>query len=124
MENAALWSQLAEQSRNGELYLDDARAAYECAKACDQYIDELGNLLRTSRDTQNVSGFGDFDMARDLERKFLKQATGEDTSVDKVITDSIEVVKDMRAVMASSFRRLTGQEVENAAAVYTAGQGG
>ncbi|MEU7628524.1 hypothetical protein AB0C34_00870 [Nocardia sp. NPDC049220] len=124
-DDAAVWSRLASQARSGELYLDDENAAYHCAKACDQRIADLEDILAAARRTQNVSGFGDFKMAQDLENKFLKQATGDDNSIDRVILEHIETVKDMREVMAISFKRITGQDVENATRIVnTTDQGG
>ncbi|MCP2291659.1 hypothetical protein ACFYT3_08195 [Nocardia amikacinitolerans] len=116
-DNALKWSQLASQARAGELYLDDQNAAYLCAKACDQRIADLDDLRRLVNNAKNVSGFGDFDMGNDLVQKFLKQATGEDHSIDKVIDEHVETVKNMREVMAISFKRITGQDVENAAPI-------
>ncbi|WP_280496114.1 hypothetical protein [Nocardia asiatica] len=43
-----------------------------------------------------------------------KQATGEAHSVDQVILEHVETVKNMREVMAISFNRITGQGIENA----------
>ncbi|MCP2319503.1 hypothetical protein APR12_004871 [Nocardia amikacinitolerans] len=119
-DNALKWSQLASQARAGELYLDDQNAAYLCAKACDQRLTDLRDLLRLTANAQNVSGFGDFNMGNDLVQKFLKQATGEDHSIDKVIDEHIETVQNMREVMAISFKRITGQDVENAAPITNA----
>ncbi|MEV6323950.1 hypothetical protein AB0M45_22560 [Nocardia sp. NPDC051787] len=113
-DNATQWSRLVAQARAGELYLDDENAAYQCAKACDQRIKDLQEMLALARDTANVSGFGDFKMAHDLEKKFLKQATGEDNSIENVILEHIETVKNMREVMAISFKRITGEDIENA----------
>ncbi|MBF6302733.1 hypothetical protein IU459_35150 [Nocardia amamiensis] len=113
-DNATLWSRLVGQARAGELYFDDANAAYHCAKACDKHIADLQDLAIAAQDAQNVSGFGDFEMARALESKFLKQATGEANSIDHVILEQIETVKNMREVMAISFKRITGQDIENA----------
>ncbi|MEU7764236.1 hypothetical protein AB0B25_03825 [Nocardia sp. NPDC049190] len=113
-DNEGLWRRLADQARGGELYLDDENAAFHCAKACDQRIADLESLRRLTARTQNVSGFGEFKMAHDLERKFLKQAAGEDNSIDKVILEHIETVKNMREVMAISFKRITGQDIESA----------
>ncbi|MBF6228204.1 hypothetical protein IU470_24240 [Nocardia abscessus] len=112
--NANEWRQLAEKARAGELYLDDANAASLCVTACDQRLDSLLKLLAVARNAQNVTGFGDFAMAADLVKKFSKQATGEDHSIDQVINEHIETVKNMREVMAISFKRITGQDVENA----------
>jgi hypothetical protein len=116
-DNASVWSRLAGQAQGGELYLDDENAAYLCAKACDQRIADLEGIRDLSRRVQNVSGFGDFEMARALEIKFLKQGTGESNSIDQIILEHIDTVKNMREVMAISFKRITGQDIENAAQI-------
>ncbi|CCF65564.1 conserved protein of unknown function [Nocardia cyriacigeorgica GUH-2] len=72
--------------------------------------------------TQNVSGFGQFKMADVLVKKFLAQATGEDRSIEAVIREHIQVVTDMREVFALSFKRITGQDIENTATITAAGQ--
>ncbi|WP_280244478.1 hypothetical protein [Nocardia abscessus] len=113
-DNAALWSGLASRARAGELFLDDENAAYHCAKACDQRIADLQGMRRFTAGAENVSGFGDFDMADKLVGKFLKQATGDPNSIDQIIQEHIETVKNMREVMAISFKRITGQDIENA----------
>ncbi|BCK54313.1 hypothetical protein [Nocardia wallacei] len=113
-EEAARWQRLAEQARSGGLYLDDEAIARECLAACDQRLTDLQIMLDTARFTQRVSGFGDFDMGRALEAGFLKQATGEPNSIDQVILDHIDTVKNMREVMALSIKQLTGQDVDNA----------
>ncbi|MBF6337043.1 hypothetical protein [Nocardia abscessus] len=112
--DADLWSRLAGQARAGELYLDDEKAAYDCAKACDQRLLDLQQIARSTFDAQNVSGFGDFAMADRLVGKFLRQATGDPNSIDQIILEHIETVKNMREVMAISFKRITGQDIENA----------
>ncbi|WP_406281643.1 hypothetical protein OH799_17380 [Nocardia sp. NBC_00881] len=116
-DNATLWGRLASRARSEELYLDDENAAYQCAKACDDRIADLQAIRRFTAVTQNVSGFGDFKMADNLIKKFLKQATGEDHSIDQVINEHIETVKNMREVMAISFKRITGRDIENAAQI-------
>ncbi|MGW4714702.1 hypothetical protein [Nocardia sp. NPDC004260] len=113
-DSASVWSRLASQARGGELYLDDENAAFACAKACDQRIADLEGIRDLSRRAQNVSGFGGFDMARGLETKFIKQGTGDSNSIDQIILEHIETVKNMREVMAISFKRITGQDIENA----------
>ncbi|MGK8489854.1 hypothetical protein [Nocardia asiatica] len=112
--NAGMWSRLAGQARAGELYIENQEVAFACAKACDQRIKDLQDLVIVTQDVQNVSGFGDFEMAAHLVNKFMKQATGEAHSVDQVILEHIETVKNMREVMAISFKRITGQDIENA----------
>ncbi|MBF6207663.1 hypothetical protein IU483_26780 [Streptomyces gardneri] len=118
--NAATWDRLAAQARAGELYLDDENAAFLCAKACDERISALQAMRDYARNAENVAGFGDFKMADDLVKKFMKQATGEDNSVDKVILEHIETVMNMREVMAISFKRITGTDIENAAPIANA----
>lgn len=121
--NSALWAQLADSSRAGELYIADEQVSLSFGKACDQYLLELREILENSQETQYVSGFGDFPMADQLVDKFTTQATGTDTSIDAVILEHIEVVKNMREVMKISYTRITGQEWENTAAIIQAGQG-
>ncbi|WP_281917451.1 hypothetical protein [Nocardia sputorum] len=75
---------------------------------------EINELRTYVRNAENVSGFGDFNMASKLVGKFLKQATGDPNSIDQVIREHIETVKNMREVMAISFKRITGQDIENA----------
>lgn len=70
-----------------------------------------------AQQAENVSGVGDFDMARALEAKFRSQAIGTDHSLKEVIEHDIEVVKDMRDVMAISIARITGQDYTNSAAI-------
>lgn len=111
----ATWEQFAAQARAGELYLDSEEAARQCLAACDQRIQDLRDMARYVRQTQNVSGFGDFDMANDLAGMFEKQASGEDNSIESVINNHMEVVKDMGEIMALSIKRITGQDVTNTA---------
>ncbi|MEV0710673.1 hypothetical protein [Nocardia aurea] len=109
----AAWEGFAAQARTGELYLDSEEAARQCLAACEQRLTDLSDLLTYAQLAQRVSGFGDFDMANDLVKQFLGQATGEDNSIDKIIREHIEVVKDMGEIMALSLKRITGQDVTN-----------
>jgi len=121
--NTAQWSQLADQARAGDLYVADEQVALDFGEACDNYIAELEEIWMDAQSTQYVSGFGDFPMADQLVEKYTTQATGTDTSIDAVIREHIEVVKNMREVMKISYTRITGQEWENTAAITKAGQG-
>lgn len=111
------WRQFAEQARAGELFFNDEEAARQVLRACNQRIEDLRNILRLAMNTRNVSGFGDFEMADILADKFLKQATGTDDSLDTIINRDIEVVQDMREIMAISIARLTDQDYTNAASI-------
>ncbi|RBO87421.1 hypothetical protein [Nocardia puris] len=111
------WRKLAEEARAGELYLNDEGAARQVLAACNRRIEDLQNLAIYAQDAQNVSGFGDFEMADILADKFQKQATGTDDSIDKIIERDIEVVMDQRDIMAISIARLTGQDYTNAASI-------
>ena len=121
--NTDLWKQLAEQARAGELYVEDEQVALSFGKACDQYILELEQMAFDAQQTLYVAGFGDFPMADLLVDQYLAQATGTENSIDAVLGEHIEVVKNMREVMKASFVRLTGQEWENTAALTKAGPG-
>lgn len=116
-ENVSEWDRLADQARAGELYLNDEAAARQVLTATSKRLEDLEELLIFSRRAQNVSGFGDFEMADMLADKFRKQATGTDDSIDTIIRRDIEVVKHQRDIMAISIARLTGQDYTNAASI-------
>ncbi|MGV9821444.1 hypothetical protein [Nocardia xishanensis] len=116
-QSASPWRSFAQQARAGELYLDDEKAARQVIAACKQRLDDLDNLLVLAKRCENVSGFGDFDMADVLAGKFYKQATTADNSIDAILRKDIEVVKDMRDIMAISIARLNGQDYTNSAAI-------
>ncbi|MEU3009543.1 hypothetical protein [Nocardia asteroides] len=117
------YSQLLTQARAGEIHLNDEAAAYHMFKACDKRLTDLQGMVDFARRTQNVTGFGDFDMAKQLEAKFRAQAIGEPNSIYEVILEDIESVKQLREVFAISFKHLTGTDIENANALdYAAGQ--
>ncbi|GEM33407.1 hypothetical protein NN3_44140 [Nocardia neocaledoniensis NBRC 108232] len=121
-ENTA-YSALLAQTKAGEVYLNDEAAAYHMFKACDTRLADLRELLGITRRVQNVSGFGDFQMGKDLEKKFLTQATGTDNSIDAVVLKDIEAVQNLREIFSLSFKRITGQDIETANALdYTSEQ--
>ncbi|WP_330253974.1 hypothetical protein OG874_05135 [Nocardia sp. NBC_00565] len=109
----ALWQRFAEQAKAGELYLDSEEAARQCLAACDQRVTDLEGILRYAQQAQFVSGFGDFHMADDLQKMFKGQASGEPNSIDAIIREHMEVVKDMGQIMALSIKRISGQDVTN-----------
>ncbi|MEV0435388.1 MULTISPECIES: hypothetical protein [Nocardia] len=115
-ENTA-YSALLAQAKAGEVYLNDEAAAFHMYKACDDRLTVLREILGITRRTQNVSGFGDFQIGKDLEKKFLVQATGDPNSIDAVVMKDIEAVQQLREVFAISFKRLTSTDIENANAM-------
>ncbi|WP_454197022.1 hypothetical protein [Nocardia sp. Marseille-Q1738] len=117
MSGAANWQKLAAQARAGELYLHDEEAARACLSACTKRIEDLEEMIALVWRVETVSGFGDFDMARALEAKFRSQASDADHSLKEVLEQDIEVVKNMRDVMAISIARLRGQDYTNSAAI-------
>ncbi|WP_227984953.1 hypothetical protein [Nocardia spumae] len=108
------WKRYAEQARAGALYLDNEAVARECLTACDKRLTDLQDILTVVELTKRVSGFGDFDMGHALEGAFQKQGTGEPNSIDAVIKEHAEVVRNMREVMVQSIKHLTGQDVDAA----------
>jgi hypothetical protein len=123
MTGTSPYTQLLGQVRSGEVYLNSEDAAFHMYKACDKRIADLDSLRGATRRAQAVSGFGDFQIAKDLEKKFLLQATGDENSIDNVILKDIEAVKELREVFAISFKRIAGKDIENANALdYVTGQ--
>ncbi|WP_405148819.1 hypothetical protein OG308_02175 [Nocardia salmonicida] len=115
-ENTA-YSALLAQAKAGEVYLNDEAAAFHMFKACDDRLADLREIFGITRRVQNVSGFGDFQIGKDLEKKFLLQATGDQNSVDAVVKKDIEAVEQLREVFAISFKRIAGKDIENANAL-------
>ncbi|WP_068064311.1 hypothetical protein [Nocardia xishanensis] len=115
--NITQWRKFADQAKSGEIYLDDEAAARECLTACDKFIQDYTDLIRSAQNAQRVSGFGDFSMADDLAALFRSQATGGTDSIDAVIIESIDVVKEMREVMQLSLNRITGQVTDHSAQI-------
>lgn len=117
------YSQLVSQARAGEVYLNDESAAFHMYKACDTRLADLQKLIGVTQRVQNVTGFGDFDIAKQLEAKFRAQAVGEPNSIYEVILKDIEAVKQLREVFSISFKRIAGKDIENANALdYVTGQ--
>ncbi|WP_446225205.1 hypothetical protein ACTWPB_08920 [Nocardia sp. IBHARD005] len=117
------YSNLLGQAQAGEIYLNDEAAAYHMFKACDQRLTDLRGILDIARRTQNVSGFGDFQMGKDLEAKFRAQAQGEPNSIYEVVMSDIEAVQQLQEVFKISFNRIAGKDIENANALdYVADQ--
>lgn len=118
-----VYSALLDRARAGQVRLDDEAAAYHMFKACDQRLSDLREILGVAQRVRNVGGFGDFQMAKALEKKFLVQATGADNSIDAVVRKDIEAVQHLREVLSLSFKAITGKDIENANALdYTTGQ--
>ncbi|MGW5574303.1 hypothetical protein ACWEVD_24165 [Nocardia thailandica] len=123
MTDPTPYSNLLQQAQSGQIYLNNEAAAFHMFKACDQRLSDLREILNIAARTQSVSGFGDFQMGKDLETKFLVQATGGTNSIDTVIRANIEAVKQLREVFSISFKRITGKDIENANALdYTTEQ--
>ncbi|MEV5647745.1 hypothetical protein AB0L57_05765 [Nocardia sp. NPDC052254] len=108
------WQQRVGEARSGDLYLDDEQTARECLAACNKRLEDIEDLKVYVDQVKAVSGFGDFDMGHMLEGQFKLQATGDDNSIEKIIADHVETVKNMREVMAISLARLSGQDFTNA----------
>ncbi|APE37608.1 hypothetical protein BOX37_30900 [Nocardia mangyaensis] len=123
MTGTTPYATLVAKARAGEVYLNDEAAAYHMYKACDTRLSDLQGLLDITQRVRNVTGFGDFDMAKTLESKFRSQAVGEPNSIYEVILKDIDAVKDLREVFSISFKSITGKDIENASALdYTTGQ--
>jgi monomeric isocitrate dehydrogenase len=112
------WQQLGAAVRAGELYIADETVAADCWRACETRLHDLQDLLKLVDQAYNVGGFGDFQMAHDLQAKYLSQAADVLASVREHIT----VVQHIQDAMAASFRQITGQDITNAAALGRIGE--
>ncbi|WP_231912528.1 hypothetical protein [Rhodococcus sp. EPR-157] len=70
------WQGLAVAADEGQLYLNPEAAA-ACSSACDDYIAKLTKHQRNALDLADISGWGDFDSAKELGRIFSEKAAGD-----------------------------------------------
>lgn len=106
------WKTLLDKANSGELYLDP-ETGKGLDKVCDDHIDELGDVLLSSRDLHLITGFGNFDSGKILEKKFSMLATGDDRSLDKIIQQHIDSVKTAKEVVAKAIANYVALDDEH-----------
>ncbi|KZF06619.1 hypothetical protein A2J03_24285 [Rhodococcus sp. EPR-157] len=96
------WQAMAVAADQGQLYLNPEAAA-GCNSACDQYIVKLKEHTDAAQRLTNVSGWGDFDSGKEVQRIFSEKAAGGANNMGDVLQSHIEVVEEMKVVFGKFF---------------------
>ncbi|OZC49107.1 hypothetical protein CH289_18205 [Rhodococcus sp. RS1C4] len=112
-EPLTYWQSLAEAADNGHLYLNH-EAARACSSSCDAYIDRLREHQFTAKQLGDVTGWGDFDMGKQIAQVFSQKAVGGENNMVDVLQGHIEVVRQMQAVFKKFFTDTVARDEETA----------
>ncbi|MFI7664523.1 hypothetical protein [Nocardia sp. NPDC049526] len=107
------WKRLLDQANTGELSLDP-EVGKDLDKVCDDQIDRLNTVLDKVGNIGLITGFGDFNSGKILEKKFSETAAGTDRSLDTVINQHIETVETMKQVVAQAIANFVAQDQDRA----------
>jgi len=112
-ESLTYWQSLAMAADNGHLYLDQD-AARACSASCDEYIKKLVKHQNAAKQLADVTGWGDFDMGKQIEQVFSQKAVGGENNRVDVLQGHIEVVCQMQAVFKKFFTDTVARDEETA----------
>jgi hypothetical protein len=113
------WQTLNSLAANGQLMLDPS-VRDDCAKACDDLIEELKKARFKLRQTNFRFNLGDFTCPAPLIDAIEATAMGED-GFDGRLKQHIEIVEEIKATILHQVQQLHGQDDANAGAVRDAG---
>ncbi|MFD3507069.1 hypothetical protein [Nocardia sp. NPDC058666] len=107
------WQRLNTRAAAGELSIHPD-VGQNLAKVCDDHIDVLENVLKKSRQVENITGFGTFSSSQVLEKKFSLTAVGGDRSLDDAIRQHIEAVTAAKEAVLKAVANYKAQDDYNA----------
>ncbi|WP_433600799.1 hypothetical protein ACQPXH_02990 [Nocardia sp. CA-135953] len=107
------WNRLLDQANIGALSLDP-EVGKDLDKVCDDQIDRLNTVLDKIGNISLITGFGDFNSGKILEKKFSETAAGTDRSLDAVIKQHIETVETVKQVVAQAIANFVAQDQDRA----------
>lgn len=76
-------------------------AIERCVGICDAMIEQLDDALKKTNRLSDVTGFGGFDSARELEKKYSEKFNGADGSGS--VVDRLRQFRDTVALMRDTF---------------------
>lgn len=117
---ATYWQALAAAADANQLYLNP-EAAEACYEACDVYILKLKGHQESAERLAEVSGWGDFDMGRQLRDIFALKAFGGENNMFDVLQRHIDVVEEMKVVFGKFFVATNSVDADNAAGLRVDG---
>ncbi|RDI65047.1 hypothetical protein [Nocardia pseudobrasiliensis] len=109
----AEWQKLLGQANSGQLSLDP-EIGKGLDKVCDDYLDRLNTLMKSSARLRYLGGFGSFQSGKDLQAKFSKKAFGGDQSLEIVLQQHMDAVKTAKEVVAKAISNFVGVDQQNA----------
>ncbi|MGX1772341.1 hypothetical protein ACWIGW_09515 [Nocardia brasiliensis] len=105
-QSTSTWRALLDAANAGELILDENVGA-GLAQDCDRNIENLQDILRSTRTVEVVTGFGGFPSGQILEQKFTtKGSTGPDAIKNRIKEhiDEITLMKEVFAKAMANYR--------------------
>ncbi len=105
----AQWNQLLVQAEAGQLALDPA-IGRDLDRVCDDHLDRLEETFEQVAIVSAISGFGDFNSGKALERKFALTASGGDRALDEVLKQHIDAVQTAKEVVAKAIANFVAQD--------------
>lgn len=114
------WQSLAVAADGGHLFLNPEAAA-ACSHACDDYVEKLKLHQTRARELVDITGWGDFDSGRELQRIFAEKAAGGPNNMVDVLQSHIDVVREMQVVFGKFFTAT--QAVDDVNATHIQAQG-
>ncbi|WP_280393982.1 hypothetical protein [Nocardia brasiliensis] len=105
-QSTSTWRALLDAANAGELILDE-NVGTGLAQDCDRNIENLQDILRSTRIVEVVTGFGGFPSGQVLEQKFTaKGSTGPDAIKNRIKEhiDEITLMKEVFAKAMANYR--------------------
>ncbi|MGW5438470.1 hypothetical protein [Nocardia asteroides] len=116
----AQWNQLLVQAEAGQLALDP-EVGKDLDRVCDDHLDRLEEVFEQVAIVSAISGFGNFESGKVLERKFSLTASGGDRPLDEVLKQHIAAVKTAKEVVAKAIANFVAQDENSGAQITAAG---
>ncbi|GAA5044936.1 hypothetical protein [Nocardia callitridis] len=109
----AQWRKVLDQADAGALTLHpDVGKGLD--KACDDYLEHLGDLVEQVGYLHDITGFGPLPSGIALQGKFQRKATGTEQSLDAVLEQHIDAVKTMKELVAKAISNFVAQDQSRA----------
>lgn len=119
----AQWNQLLVQAEAGQLSLDP-EVGKDLDRVCDDHLDRLEEVFEQVAIVSAISGFGEFNSSKALERKFSLTASGGDRPLDEALKQHIATVKTAKDVVAKAIANFVAQDQSTGAQITAAGEPG
>ncbi|MGS2809695.1 hypothetical protein [Nocardia sp. MW-W600-9] len=117
----AQWNQLLVQAEAGQLALDP-EIGKDLDRVCDDHLDRLEEVFEQVAIVGAISGFGDFNSGKALERKFSLTASGGDRALDEVLKQHIAAVQTAKEVVAKAIANFIAQDGTLATEISATGE--